>query len=193
MKEVRFWEEGQSSPTQFTLSDSTPVNRWLSDFFGFAVTLAHDPRKGFPDDRTAFGPTVTSEPSLKTIREWYPELTLESIRRRFRANLELDGSEPFCEDGLYGAPEELKPFQLGAVRFVGHNPCQRCVVPTRDPENGEAIPGFQKKFMELRRQHLPQWANAERFNHFYRFAVNTSIPESEAGKRLRVGDVLAAP
>jgi len=42
----------------------------------------------------------------------------------------------------------------------------------------------------LRRQHLPQWANVQRFNHFYRFAVNTSIPESEAGKCLRAGDVL---
>ena len=91
---------------------------------------------------------------------------------------------------LFGAPEELKPFQIGAVKFFGHNPCQRCVVPTRDPENGESISGFQKTFMQLRKEHLPQWADARRFNHFYRFALNTSIPPSEAGKRLRVGDPL---
>jgi uncharacterized protein YcbX len=89
---------------------------------------------------------------------------------------------------LYGAPEELKPFRIGEVSFFGHNPCQRCVVPTRDADSGEAVPGFQKKFMEMRKRELPEWANPRRFNHFYRFAVNTSIPATEAGKRLRTGD-----
>jgi MOSC domain-containing protein len=42
--------------------------------------------------------------------------------------------------------------------------------------------------METRKQMLPEWTDAKRFNHYYRFAVNTSIPVSEAGKKLRVGD-----
>jgi uncharacterized protein YcbX len=117
-------------------------------------------------------------------------LTLESLRRRFRTNLELTGDAPFCEDRLFGAPGELKPFQIGAVKFFGHNPCQRCVVPTRDPDSGRAVTDFQKKFMELRKKFLPEWANAQRFNHFYRFAVNTSIPPTETGKSLRVGDAV---
>jgi hypothetical protein len=125
---------------------------------------------------------------LRAVQDWYPGLTLESIRRRFRTNLELVGEEAFCEDRLYGAPGELKQFRIGDVKFLGHNPCQRCVVPTRDAGSGEAVPGFQKKFMEMRRQELPEWANAQRFNHYYRFAVNTSIPAEEAGKQLRVGD-----
>ena len=125
---------------------------------------------------------------MRKIQTWYPELTLESVRRRFRSNLELVGGEAFCEDQLFGAPEELKPFQIGEVQFNGHNPCQRCVVPTRDPESGRAVSDFQKKFMQLRKETLPSWANAQRFNHFYRFALNTSIPVSEAGKELRVGD-----
>ena len=115
-------------------------------------------------------------------------MTLESVRRRFRTNLELTGGKPFWEDKLYGAPEELKAFRIGDVNLFGHNPCQRCVVPTRDPLSGYALSGFQKKFMQMRKQTLPHWANAERFNHYYRFAVNTSIPLSEAGKKLRVGD-----
>jgi len=189
IKEVRLWPTG-GSPTQFRLDDLPPINKWLSDFFAMPVTLQHESQKGFPDDRIAFGPTITSEASLQTILQWYPSLTMESIRRRFRANLELADGPPFCEDQLFGAPEELKPFQIGPVKFFGHNPCQRCVVPTRDPENGESISGFQKTFMQLRKEHLPQWADARRFNHFYRFALNTSIPPSEAGKRLRVGDPL---
>jgi uncharacterized protein YcbX len=189
LKEVRFWEN--SSPVQFCLDAPETMNLWLSDFFGFPVTLKHDPKAGFPDDRTAFGPTIVSEASLRTVQEWYPEIDLESVRRRFRTNLELGGGEPFCEDRLFGAPDELKPFRIGEVGFFGHNPCQRCVVPTRDAGSGEAIPGFQKKFMEMRRKELPQWANSQRFNHFYRFAVNTSVPAGEAGKRLRRGDLVS--
>jgi len=112
------------------------------------------------------------------------------LRRRFRTNLELTGGAPFCEDQLFGAPDELKPFQIGGVNFLGHNPCQRCVVPTRDPDNGRSLADFQKKFMEQRKKSLPPWANAQRFNHFYRFAVNTSVPPGEAGKILRVGDAV---
>ena len=74
--------------------------------------------------------------------------------------------------------------------FLGHNPCQRCVVPTRDPDSSDPVAGFQKKFMELRRAPVPEWADARRFNHFYRFAVNTSITPAEAGKRLRIGDAV---
>jgi len=186
-RDVRFQPDG-GTPVQFALDDSARINHWLSEFFAFAVELKHDSQKGFPDDRTAFGPTITSEGSLRAVQHWYPELALESVRRRFRANLEIGGAEAFCEDRLYGAPEELKPFQVGEVKFVGHNPCQRCVVPTRDPDSGEPVAEFQKKFMQLRKDHLPTWANAQRFNHYYRFAVNTSIPPTEAGKILRLGD-----
>jgi hypothetical protein len=190
IKEVRLWPNG-GSPAQFHLDDPAPISQWLTDFFGFPVTLRHESEKGFPDDRVAFGPTITSEDSLRAIQQWYPAVALESVRRRFRANLELVGGAAFCEDQLFGAPDELKPFQIGAVTFLGHNPCQRCVVPTRDPESGEPVAGFQKAFMQLRKENLPAWANALRFNHFYRFAVNTSIPPSETGKQLRVGDALS--
>jgi len=187
--EVRLWRDGES-PVQFQLDDPLPFGKWLSNFFGFPTVIRHESQKGFPDDHTAFGPTVVSEASLRMVRSWFPEMSLESARRRFRANLELADGEPFCEDRLYGAPEELKPFQIGAVKLLGHNPCQRCVVPTRDPDTAQAIADFQNKFMQLRRAHLPEWANPQRFNHFYRFAVNTSIPPTEAGKPLRLGDVL---
>jgi uncharacterized protein YcbX len=188
LKEVRLWED--SAPAQFCLDAPEAMNEWLSGFFGFPVALKHDPKAGFPDDRTAFGPTIVSEASLRAVQGWYPGIGLESIRRRFRTNLELAGGQAFSEDELFGAPEELKTFWIGDVKFQGHNPCQRCVVPTRDADNGEAVAGFQKKFMEMRKQTLPEWADARRFNHFYRFAVNTSILEEEAEKRLRVGDLV---
>jgi uncharacterized protein YcbX len=185
--EVQLWQKSEL-PAQFQLDAPAPMEKWLSDFFGFAVNLRRETEKGFPDDREAFGPTIVSEASLGQIQSWYTDLTIESLRRRFRANLELIGGEAFCEDRLFGAAGELKPFQIGAVKFFGHNPCQRCVVPTRDPDSGQGVAGFQKTFMEQRKKTLPEWSNAQRFNHFYRFAINTSVPPTEAEKTLRLGD-----
>jgi uncharacterized protein YcbX len=194
-REVSLAEADSGRETQFVLAETEPLNRWLSGYFGMAVTLNCETKRGFPDDREASGPTVVTEPSLVEVAGWYPGLTVESVRARFRTNLELNGNgaPAFWEDRLYGAPGELKPFEIGAIRLFGHNPCQRCAVPTRDPATGAAIAGFQKEFMERRRQTFPDWANTARFNHYYRFAVNTSLPPSEYGKRLRVGDAVEIP
>jgi uncharacterized protein YcbX len=192
IEEVSLWHAGEPSRrSTFALRDPAPIGRWLTDILAFPVALRHDAVRGFPDDDQASGPTVCSRASLARVREWYPELSLESVRRRFRSNIELDGGEPFAEDALFGAPGELKPLRIGSVSLLGHNPCQRCAVPTRDPDTGAAIHGFQKSFSRFRAQSLPPWTDARRFDHYYRFAVNTSIPASEAGKRIRAGDVLA--
>src|ERR1700677_4537665 len=188
LQEILIGETGSATRHRFSLNDVAPLNRWLSDFFGFTVSLVSETQSGFPDDRTAFGPTVTSVASLREITGWFPDLPIENVRRRFRSNLELEGGVPFWEDHLFGKPNELKPFQIGEVNFLGHNPCQRCVVPTRDPDRTDPIPNFQKTFMGRRKKPLPPWAWAERFNHFYRFAINTSVLTTETGKLLRVGD-----
>jgi len=189
-QEIEMSTTGETTRHHFSLKDTAPLNRWLSEFFGFTVSLASESRSGFPDDRTAFGPTITSEASLREVAQWFPGLPLENVRRRFRSNLELGVDEPFWEDHLFGKPGELKPFQIGDVQFLGHNPCQRCVVPVRDPDRAEPIPGFQKTFMERRKATLPPWSEKERFNHYYRFAINTSVPATETGKTLRVGDLI---
>jgi uncharacterized protein YcbX len=126
-----FWIVDDPSRHQFSLREPESLNRWLSDYFGFAVKLITEPNSGFPDDRKAFGPTITSESSLRTVSEWFPGIDGESVRRRFRSNLEISEVPPFWEDHLFGAPDVLKPFSIGDVQFLGHNPCQRCVVPTR--------------------------------------------------------------
>ena len=188
-REASFWIQGEAHKQSFVFSEPDRINRWLTDFFGFPAHLICEPTRGFADDRLASGPTVVSEVSLRETVCWFPGLTLESARRRFRSNLELAGAEPFWEDRLFGAPSELKPFRIGEVSLLGHNPCQRCVVPSRDPESGiQSVSSFQKTFMTLREKCLPAWANVDRFNHYYRFAVNTSIPLSEERKFLRVGD-----
>lgn len=52
-------------------------------------------------------------------------------------------------------------------------------------------PLFQKTLAERRAAYLLAWATRSCFNHFYRLAVNTLVPASEAGKVVRVGDEVA--
>jgi hypothetical protein len=40
----------------------------------------------------------------------------------------------------------------------------------------------------MRQAEVPAFAKTAQFNHYYRFAVNTRIATSEAGKLIRVGD-----
>jgi uncharacterized protein len=164
--------------------------RWLSEFFGFAVSLIENATTGFPDDLDAYGPTIVSRATLETICTWFPELDLAEVRRRFRTNLELSGVPAFWEDRLFSAPGEVIEFKLGKIQFYGINPCQRCSVVTRNSVSGEVSPKFQQIFTHQRQQTFPAEINVARFNHFYRLAVNTQIPLIEAGKFLGTGDRL---
>ncbi len=181
--------EGETSTRQFHLqNDCLALETWLSEYFAQPITLAQETTIGFPNDVVSPGPTVISTATLETIASWFPELTIGDIRRRFRANLELDGVPPFWEDRLFSASGEPVPFCIGDVRLLGINPCQRCIVPTRNSYTGDATSEFQKMFVAQRKLSLPEWAAHSRFNHFYRLSVNTRVPMSEVGKVLRVGD-----
>jgi len=82
----------------------------------------------------------------------------------------------------------MRPFHIVYVQFLGVNPCQRFLVPTRDSLSGVAYPSFQKIFIQKRQATLPEWVASSRFNHFYKLSVNTQLPKSEAGKIIRTGD-----
>jgi hypothetical protein len=193
-------------------SGAEDAAEWFSVYFEQQVLVRHAP-EGFPDDNIANGPTIISTASLQTVTEWFPGMTLENARQRFRTTLEIDNAElnenavdsqgaakaastnghlpAFWEDRLYGEDERsVVRFRIGEVNFEGSNPCARCPVPARDPQSAADMAGFQKRFSDLRRETLPPWAPAARFDHFYRLAVNTRVAPTEQGKRLRVGDPL---
>ncbi len=163
---------------------------WLSEFFEFPVEVKQNLDTGFPDDTVSPGPTIISTATLEAIASWYPGLDVEEVRLRFRANIEISGVPAFWEDQLFTKAEGTVNFQIGDVQFMGINPCQRCVVITRDSKTGAAYPNFQKTFVAQRRITLPEWAERSRFNHFYRLAINTRLPVTEAGKTIRIGDEL---
>jgi uncharacterized protein YcbX len=164
------------------------LEAWMSAYFGIKVALWHNDGQGYPDDVRAAGPTIIGTRTLETVASWFPRAESQTFALRFRANLEIADAEPFWEDRLYDEVGTVVRFRVGDVLFEGSNPCKRCVVPSRDPRSGQTYPLFQKTLAEKRAAYLPAWANRSRFNHFYRLAVNTCVPASEAGKVLRVGD-----
>ncbi|MBD1998613.1 MOSC N-terminal beta barrel domain-containing protein [Leptolyngbya sp. FACHB-541] len=186
---VTMTNQDSAQSQKFHLDDERQaLSAWLSDFFGYTVELKQDLHMGFPDDPDASGPTVVSTATLEAITSWFPELSLEEVRRRFRTNLEIDDVPAFWEDQLFGEAGQLVPFQIGDVVLNGSNPCQRCVVPTRDSLKGDRYPNFQKTFITKRQGTLPEWAVPQRFNHFFKLTVNTRVAASEAGKTIKLGD-----
>lgn len=173
----------------FNLATETDqINQWLSDYFQKPVFLREEAAGGFPDDEEAYGPTIISTATLETVASWFPPLSVENARSRFRANIEISGVPPFWEDQLFAESGTVVNFQIGSVQLEGINPCQRCVVPTRDPTTGERYPQFQRIFNQQRQATLPRWTTPSRFNHYYRLSVNTRIPPSQVDKTIRIGD-----
>jgi hypothetical protein len=113
--------------------------------------------------------------TFATVASWFAGLDVESMRRRLRANIEIDGVPPFWEDALYAAAGETVTIRIGAVTLAGTNPCQRCVVPTRDPDTGAPVYAFAKRLGAQREATLPVWAEP-----------------AQAGRAIRVGDPVSA-
>lgn len=172
----------------FSLRDEqSALEDWLENYFG-RVKLAQNQQTGFPDDTNANGPTVISTSTIEEVASWFPGISVEEMRLRMRANLEIGEVPPFWEDRLFAQAGQCVQFQVGDVLFEGVNPCQRCVVPVRNSKTGEATENFQKTFVKRRKETLPDWTVGDRFNHFYRLSVNTNLPVTEAGKVVREGD-----
>ena len=205
VRETWHYKDGASSDfVRFNLvSEQQALCNWLEDYFGFPVEIKQNLEMGFPDDTVSPGATIVSTATLEAIADWYPELTTEDIRRRFRTNIEIAGVPAFWEDRLFTTPEQtvretwhykdgassdFVKFKVGDVEFMGVNPCQRCVVVTRSPQTGQSYPKFQKTFIQQRKNTLPEWTERSRFNHYFRLAVNTRLAPSEAGKAIAVGD-----
>jgi len=187
---VREQEHGSAT---FGLADERDaLASWIAGVVGYPVELVRD-EGGYPDDTDAAGPTVIARSTVEAVAAWYDGIGPEGMRRRLRPNVVVGGVEAFWEDRLYDEPGTVRPVDVGAVTVHGVSPCRRCVVPTRDPDTGEATPGFRERFVEHREATLPGWANEAWFDHYFRLMVNTQVPETEWGETVAVGDEVSAP
>ena len=181
--------EGTNETKIFNLiQQKKELCHWLSQYFGFKIKIGQNEVMGFPDDTISPGATIISTATLEAVASWYPELDVNNIRRRFRANIEIAGVPAFWEDCLFADADIIVKFSVGKVEFMGVNPCQRCVVITRDPDTGKPYPKFQKTFIDKRQKTLPEWTERSRFNHFFRLAVNTRLSPTQATKTIAIGD-----
>ncbi|GAA1914460.1 MOSC domain-containing protein [Nocardioides marmoribigeumensis] len=121
------------------------ASRWLSGVVGREVVLVHQgddlPRSvseghgGRPGDRLSLADTnplhLVTESSVDRLRDWVTEtqgeewLAREDAVRRFRANLVVDGEEPFAEDGWQRLRVGATTYRLGEL-------CDRCTMTTVD-------------------------------------------------------------
>jgi uncharacterized protein YcbX len=123
------------------------ADTWLRTVLGrddVRLVWCHDPSRrrlqpGFsePGDHTAFADafpvTIASLASLRRLDDWIAERALEFGEEprdplpveRFRANLIVDGDEPFAEDGW-------SRVVVGEVAFRVGKPVARCVMTTID-------------------------------------------------------------
>jgi uncharacterized protein YcbX len=186
--EVTLRRQGSRDGRTYGLPDERGAAAdWLGDHFGTDVRLIRDPEGGYPDDTDLSGPTLISTGTVEEIASWY-DLDPESVRLRFRANLEVGGVPPFWEDRLLSDRDHCVAVRIGDAELWGVNPCQRCVVPSRDPYTGAETEGFRETFLRKREETFPEWADPARFDHYFRVMINTLVPESEWGTELAVGD-----
>lgn len=195
LSRIRLQETGAAAPDPdgwraFDLRGAEthdPLEAFLAEYFGHPVSVRRNRAGGMPDDTTAAGPTVISTATVETVASWFDGIDPDGVRGRFRANLEVADVDPFWEDRLYAADGPVA-FRIGDLELLGDGPCNRCVVPTRDPHTGEETDGFRERFFERREATLPGWAPEERFDHFYKVMVNTQVPEDGWGRSIAVGD-----
>jgi len=157
--------------------------------FDVELEFQRNADRGFVD-RPSMGPSVISTATLETVASWYDGMTLDGARRRFRANVEIGGVPAFWEDRFVGngAPS----LRVGDARLEGVTPCGRCVVPERDPNTGESIPGFRETFLERRKATFPEWADREAFDHLFTLMLIARVDESDRGAAsIAVGDEVA--
>lgn len=172
-----------------TDADHEELAAWVSTYLGYDV-FVEDEGPSYPDDTEASGPTLVSRATLSTVASWFDNLSATDILRRFRVNLvfERPDGDPFWEEQLYGDTDEHVAFAVGGAVVSGVGPCRRCVVPTRDPDTGAETANFRERFVEKRRETLPEWSDGPRFDGAFRLTVNTFVPRTERGTTLRTGD-----
>lgn len=145
---------------------------------------------GFPDDSELPGPTLVCTSTLKAVCNWFGELELDEVRRRFRFNLEIADAPEFWEDGLVPELQKLRRFRVGEVVWQGSGICRRCIVPTRNSLTGDRTDNFAREFVRRREESLPSWAPSDRFDSFYRLGINTRLDSEADTQFVQVGDTI---
>jgi len=172
---------------RFDLRDEREAfEQWCETHFDREVTVKRR-ETGFLD-RPEAGPSVVSRATLETVTDWFEDVSVAELRRRLRANVEVEGVPAFWEDKFVGDGPDA--FSVDGVRFEGVEPCVRCVVPERDSRTGERDPEFRERFVRRRRETLPEWLAADDLDSPYSLTLIARIDVERPAQEdpLFVGD-----
>lgn len=183
---------GESSSLDFELREENDVlNEFLSDFFGIKLKLIKNTQGQFQDMPVESSVTLLSDASLESLQNDLNLESLENLRLRFRANIEVTGVKPFWEEKLFYKPDEGVNFQIGEVKLIGISPRARCNVPPQNPSTGDLEKEFVKKMMGSRLKSLPEYSTIYLFGrNTYYLTVNSFLPLTERGKKIKIGDLV---
>src|SRR5690606_5477271 len=123
-------DNGESEGRSWLPDGMSELGCWLGARFGETLRVERSTTPGFPDDTDASGPTIVSRATLQEVASWFL-WNEDEARRRFRANLEVDGVPAFWEDRLFGEKGEQRVVNIGGAGIEAVNPCARCAVPSR--------------------------------------------------------------
>jgi uncharacterized protein YcbX len=177
---------GETFPLDSADGRTAAGNR-LARVLGVDAELRRRDPPGFVD-RPDAGPTVVSTATLQEVASWFDALSPADVRRRLRVNVEVSGVPAFWEDRFVGP--DAPRFRVGDVEFHGVEPCARCVVPERDPDTGDPLPGFRERFVERRSATFPDFADRDAFPHDYTLTLVADV-SAGTGETMCVGDELS--
>jgi len=183
-------EKGNEEAIQFELrAGNADLDKYLSEFFDIKLNLVQNDKGEFMDIPAASSVTVVSEASLKALQKDLDRHSLESMRLRFRTNVELAGVGPYWEEQLFQQPGIGMRFRMGKVEMIGVSPRARCNVPPQDPNSGEMDYHFVKNMIASRNTHLPEGSTLLQYGRTaYFLTVNVYLPETQVGKKLYLND-----
>jgi uncharacterized protein YcbX len=138
-----------------------------------------------PDESAA---TVVAYESMQHLADTLAD-SIDTLRLRFRANLEFSNVPPYWEERLanYDAKNGVA-FRVGDVNMIGISLRARCNVPPRNPFTGETDKTFIKRMIKSREENVPTWSQIKKMESLYHLTVDTFIPDSETGKEIKIGD-----
>lgn len=179
---------GGLTNTFHLLNDKQELELYLSNFFSEPISVVHNKSGQLMDIPDASSVTIVSEASLQSLHTDFPNRTLEDVRLRFRASIEIGGVEAFWEENLIGEPGTGMRFTIGEVEMIGVSPRARCNVPPRDPLTGITDKAFVKRMMKSREKSLPAGSHIPAYGSLYHLTVNTYLQDAQKGKWIQVGD-----
>ena len=162
---------------------------FLSEYFGKKTSVIQNNTGNFMDIPGIAAVTAVASASLHEVASWF-DAGFEEIQRRFRATIEIDNVPAFWDDHLFSEEGKHIEFKIGDVTMFGMSPRERCVVPTRNSQNGEVTHAFPKIFAKQRAASRPEWSTLNDYGHYYFLTVNCYIPVSEIGKTIERGDLV---